>query len=126
MEVLLILALLIGLWLLIRNDRNKVKTQAGRSITRSEMERGFKPRESSKWLPPLGIALICSVFFVKELLHPSQPPFEGRWGWLWSSLRSAAGTFGLAAYWGLAATVAAFAAALTFRKARRGTKQGEA
>ena len=119
MEILLILALLIGLWIFIRHDQAKLGNKPESPIARSRIERGFKPGSTSKWLPPLGISLLCAVAFVNEVVNPSRPPFEGRWGWLWSILFSAGGTFGIAVYWALAATITAVVAAVAFHTSRK-------
>jgi hypothetical protein len=80
-------------------DRRRMQRAPTRALPRDAPAQGWSARPLLVWPVQAGLSLCAASLAVSELLAPSQPPFTGRRSWLYSSLHSQFGTFGIALFW---------------------------
>jgi hypothetical protein len=116
--ILIGIALLVGLLALIVWDRRRLERMKAEPLSREAMERGWKPSPNVKGSAYAGVALIGAVAGVSELMHPTMPPFTGRWSFVYSAAY-ALGPYGVAFYWFAFALGFTVAAVFAWRASRK-------
>ena len=121
MEILLLQAALLALWLFIRRDQASSQNFSVDPLPREQMRKGFIPGASVVWMGHAGAALLALIGSAQQFISPSLPPFTGRWSYVNATLYAALGKYGLAILW--AVCVLAFAA-VAFHK-YKGSKRSQ-
>ena len=80
-------------------DRRRLQRTPTRALPREALAQGWSARPLLVWPVQVGLSLCAASLAVSELLAPAQPPFTGRRSWLYSSLHSQFGIFGIAMFW---------------------------
>ena len=124
MELALFLIAMLAFWLFIRIDRRRANDARASALPRERLIGGFTPGLAGAWIPYAACLALCIMGAVFFALHPTSPPFDGRWSVVNAAVYGALGAYGMSYIYTLGAVLTAAHALRKFQEgsAQRGTE----